>query len=182
LKARKAEKNGSNAGTTGKEGQSSGKGSGRGRNGQDKDSGKSEVDHKQTKSGSGGKAGKPGAGSQKGKGTQWKNLYSALQGVLQTDIDAHKKDNPDGCWRCGNPNHRSVDCYAGHTKSGAELPRPAGNSASNATKRKRSEDEEEDCPGPEIKRENISAIRVEDEDMREAPVWAVQSDSEVDFY
>jgi hypothetical protein len=75
-----------------------------------------------------------------------------------------------------------VDCYAGHTKSGAELPRPGGNSASNATKRKRSEDEEKDCPGPEIKKEKISATRVEDEDMREAPVWAVQSDSEADFY
>jgi hypothetical protein len=97
LKARKAEKSSGSAETTGEEGQGSRKGSGRGRTGQDKNSGANEVDHKQTKSGSGGKAVKPGAGSQNGKGTQWKNLYSALQGILQTDIDAYKKDNPDGC-------------------------------------------------------------------------------------
>jgi hypothetical protein len=30
------------------------------------------------------------------------------------------------------------------------------------------EDEEKDCPGPEIKKEKISATRVEDKDMREA--------------
>jgi hypothetical protein len=107
LKARKAEKSGS-VETTEKAGQSSGKCSGRGRTGQDKDLGKPEVDHKQTKSVSGSKAGKPGVGSQKGKGTQWKNLYSALQGILQADIDAQKKDNPNGCWRYGNRNHRSV--------------------------------------------------------------------------
>jgi hypothetical protein len=75
-----------------------------------------------------------------------------------------------------------VDCYTGHTKSGADLPRPGGNSASNTTKRKRSEDEDEDIPGPEIKKEKISAARVEDEDMREAPIWQNQSDSEADFY
>jgi hypothetical protein len=43
------------------------------------------------------------------------------------------------------------------------------------------EDEEEDCPGPVIKKEKISATWVEDEDMRQASIWAVQSDSERDF-
>jgi len=45
------------------------------------------------------------------KGKLWKGLREVFQGVLQDEIDEHKK-NAQGCWRCGRDNHSTYQCYA----------------------------------------------------------------------
>jgi len=121
---------------------------------------------------------------QKGKGTQWGSLFHALKGVNQKEIDTHKKDNSNRCWRCGERNHRSVDCCASKTKAGNELPRVSGISSSLVTKRKREEEEPMEGEGalaPYAKKEKIAAVTIEDEDIRDVPIRAGQLKSEEDF-
>jgi len=50
----------------------------------------------------------------------WESAATALQGVPQNEIDAHKKVK-DGCWRCGRTGHRTFDCFSfqNSTRNGA---------------------------------------------------------------
>jgi len=80
-----------------KDAQGSGKGPGKTeRSGKTGDTGRKEVDHKQS-----GKTGSGGQTERSGKERVWENAHAALAGVDQAEIDFHKKDNPNGCWRCG---------------------------------------------------------------------------------
>jgi hypothetical protein len=98
-----------------KRGQGTGKGSGKDRKDQE---GKTETTPKDTKGTTSGKATKPG----NGKGTVWGSTKEALKGVAQDEIDAHKKGNKDGCYRCGQKGHYTTDCYAKATLKGTPLP------------------------------------------------------------
>jgi hypothetical protein len=142
------------------------------------------VTEKETeKTGMSGSGRTPTPKSQKGKGTQWSHLGPALKGIDQKEIDTHKKGNDNGCWCCGDHNHRTVDCYASKTlKAGTELPRPNMSSTSLVTKRKREEEPEEDEGAlVPFKQQKVATITTNDDDMREAPIWAEQSDSGEDF-
>jgi hypothetical protein len=161
-----------------KRGQGTGKGSGKDRKDQE---GKTETTPKDTKGTTSGKATKPG----NGKGTVWGSTKEALKGVAQDEIDAHKKGNKDGCYRCGQKGHYTTDCYAKATLKGTPLPEApsAGAVTTCQGKRKRADT----CGDPPIKQETpepkqalTSAARTENYDMRDIPVWAVQSD-ESDF-
>jgi hypothetical protein len=145
-----------------KEGQRSGKGSGRHRNGQEVKLGTTEKDHKQSKqTGSGGQAEKPGK---------------------ETESSAGK------CGRCLRPGHGKDNCWAKKNVNGTEITSnptaeaPAGffdrktsgaqNSSSGANKRKRgTEDEAQERPSVQ-KQVKTSAARGEDSDMRDLPIWA----------
>jgi len=50
----------------------------------------------------------------------WESAATALQGVPQNEIDAHKKVK-DGCWQCGRTGHRTFDCFSfqNSTRNGA---------------------------------------------------------------
>ena len=124
---------------------------------------------------------KSGRKTQQDQGADvWKNAKDALAGIAQHEIDEHKSiAGRNGCWRCGNQNHRTFKCYAGKTKAGTPLPKAPtkGASATTSTKRKREEEDiKEESPAP--KQQKVSAVQEQDEDMRERPVWAQISDSE----
>jgi len=124
---------------------------------------------------------KSGRKTQQDQGADvWKNAKDALAGIAQHEIDDHKSiAGRNGCWRCGNQNHRTFKCYAGKTKAGTPLPKAPtkGASATTSTKRKREEEDvKEESPAP--KQQKVSAVQEQDEDMREPPVWAPRSDSE----
>jgi hypothetical protein len=162
-----------------KGGQNSSKGSGKDRKAQE---GKTETSHKEAKGSTlNGRTAKPG----NGKGTIWASTKEALKGVAQDEIDAHKKGNKDGCYRCGQKGHYTTDCYAKATLKGTLLPEAPSAGAVTAChgKRKRA-DSDGDPPikqeTPEPKQALTSAARTEDLDMRDLPVWAEQSD-ESDF-
>jgi hypothetical protein len=128
-----------------KGGQSSAKGSGKDQKTQER---KTEATHKETKgSPSAGKAAKPG----NGKGTIWATTKETLKGVAQDEIDAHKKGNKDGCYRCGQKGHYTTDCYAKATLKGTLLPEAPSAGAVTAChgKRKRADTDRE----PPIKQE-----------------------------
>jgi hypothetical protein len=149
-----------------KEGQGSGKGSGKGsgrsRNGQETKSGKTEKDHKQSKrTGSGGQAEKPGKGAE---------------------------TSGDKCGRCLRPGHGKDNCWAKKDVNGTEITSkptmeaPAGffdrkasgmrNSSSSANKRKCGTEDEAQEKTPVQKQAKTSAVRGEDSDMRDLPIWA----------
>jgi hypothetical protein len=120
-----------------------------------------------------------------GKGTIWATTKEALKGVAQDEIDAHKKGNKDGCYRCGQKGHYTTDCYAKATLKGTLLPEAPSAGAVTAChgKRKRADTDGEPPikqETPEPKQVLTSAARTEDLDMRDLPVWAEQSD-ESDF-
>ena len=162
-----------------KDAQGSGKGSGKTeRSGR---SGKREVDHKQTQgSGSGGQSEKDRNGRDR-----WSSKKNAFRGVPSGEIEKHRLD-PQNCERCGRPGHQTEYCYARKTVGGTELP-PAPwhpeTRASGATsnKRKRGSDDAPSGRTPAPKQAKTSAVQVTDTDMREAPVWAAEPDSEEDF-
>jgi hypothetical protein len=165
-----------------KGGQGTGKGSGKDRRAQE---GKTETTHKEPKGAtSGGKAAKPG----NGKKSVWGSTKEALKGVAQEEIDAHKKGNKEGCYRCGQKGHFTTDCYAKATLKGTPLPAApsAGITASACQgKRKRADTDIDVDPPikqevPEPKQTTTSAARTEDLDMKDLPVWAEESD-ESDF-
>ena len=51
----------------------------------------------------------------------WGHVGAALKGVLQNEIENHKKVQ-DGCWRCGRTGHRTFDCFSFQTIQGTLLP------------------------------------------------------------
>jgi hypothetical protein len=164
LKTAKEALKGITAGGSGsKDGQGSGKDSGRGRNGQETSKRGKEKDHKQDskKSGSGGQAEKPGDG----KETSAKKCGRCLR-------TGHSKDN---CWAKKDANGTEIT-----SKPMAEAPEgffsktsAARNSSSGATKRKReTEDDAQKLPAPVRKQAKTSAARTTDEDMRDLPIWA----------
>jgi hypothetical protein len=162
-----------------KGGQGSGKGSGKDRKAPE---GKTETTHKEPKgSTSGGKAAKPG----NGKGTVWGSTKEALKGVAQEEIDAHKKGNKEGCYRCGQKGHFTTDCYAKATLKGTPLPAaPSAGAVSACQGKRKRADLDEDPPSkqedPKPKQTTTSAARTKDLDMGDLPVWATESD-ESDF-
>jgi len=108
----------------------------------------------------------------------WGTTGAALQGVPQSEIEAHKKIR-DGCWRCGRTGHRTHDCYSFQTIQGTELapakwkvaaanpPAPAPASG----KRKREGDE----GNATTKQQKVAAV--EEMDV-EPPAWADAEDSD----
>jgi len=125
---------------------------------------------------------KSGRKTQQDQGADvWKNAKDALAGIAQHEIDEHKSiAGRNGCWRCGNQNHRTFKCYAGKTKAGTPLPKAPtkGAAATTSSKRKREEEEDVKEESPAPKQQKVSAVQEQDEDMRERPVWAQISDSE----
>jgi hypothetical protein len=105
-------------------------------------------------------------------GIQWSHLGPALKVIDQKEIDAHKKNNDNGCWQCGDYNHRTVDCYASKTKAvPTELPGSNVSSSSLVTKRKRDEEPEEDQEALfTFKQQKTAIVTTNDDDMREAPI------------
>jgi hypothetical protein len=181
LKAAKEVMKGSAPGPTGKDGkeskkdgQGSGKNSGNSRNGKEGEKGtRTKSTKEEGKPPSGGKT--KGTG-ESGNHTIWKSIREAFHGVLQSEIDNHKK-NEGGCFRCGRDGHRTTDCYALKTIEGTPLPEGKADAiASAAGKRKR----DDESTTPVAKQGKTAAVLTNDEDMREAPVWVEDSD-ESDF-
>jgi hypothetical protein len=112
----------------------------------------------------------------------WSSVKEALAGVPQADIDKAKSERKD-CWRCCRDGHRTLNCYARKSSSGAPLPEaPARKDSVSATKRKRTEDDDEPA-ATQAKRQTVAAARLEDTTMSDAPppMWAVDSSDEEDF-
>jgi hypothetical protein len=67
---------------------------------------------------------KKGSSGKKDKRSDKPTIFTsggeALQNVLQSEIDKHKKDKAD-CWRCGHSGHKIYECYAKKTVGGTEL-------------------------------------------------------------
>jgi hypothetical protein len=61
----------------------------------------------------------------------------ALQNVLQSEIDKHKKDKAD-CWRCGHSGYKMYKCYAKKTVGGTEL--SSGGKTASLGKRKQNDE------------------------------------------
>jgi hypothetical protein len=153
-----------------KEGQKSGKTSGKARDSQ------GEKGSERTKSGSVSKAERSGFG---GAG-KWGSKDEALKG-LPSDEKKEYGASKENCWRCGCEGHRTFECYASTTKRGTTLPSAPWKSVSSASKKRGREDDEEKAPV--AKQPRTAAVKVEDEDMRDAgtiPIWQ-DSDSGEDF-
>ena len=56
-----------------------------------------------------------------GRAKLWRGLRDALQGIPQNEINEHKK-SPESCWRCGQSNHNTYQCYARTTAKGTTIP------------------------------------------------------------
>jgi len=106
----------------------------------------------------------------------WKSADEALAGVPQREIDHHKSIvGTKGCWRCGNPNHRSFKCFASKTLAGTPLPKPANYVAAATTSNKRKREQEE-SPAPKQQKLVSGAVAVQPtDDQRTGPVWAEET-------
>jgi hypothetical protein len=114
----------------------------------------------------------------------WASVKEALEGVPQTEIEAHKEKKCN-CWRCGSNNHRTLQCYSMKSfPEGTMLPiHPSKKRPSvNATKRKRTEEEvKEETEEPVSKQPKVNAVIDNDMAMTEARIWEHETDTEQDF-
>jgi hypothetical protein len=110
----------------------------------------------------------------------------ALQDVLQSEIDKHKKDKAD-CWRCGRSGHKMYECYAKKTVRGTEL--SSGGKTASLGKRKRDneEDKEQEKSKGKDKKAKTAAVRQDDDDIdlpdAQPRIWELEDsdDMESDF-
>jgi len=160
-----------------KDSQGSGKGSGKTeRSGKSWNTGRKEVNHKQS-----GKADSGGQTARSGNERIWENARAAWAGVDQAEIDSHKKDNQNGCWRCGDKRHHTTECYAKATKKGTPLPTKGTTASSSSTEKgKRLADDAPTTESLAPKQAKVAATKTGDSDMREGPFW-VDSSDEADF-
>ena len=102
----------------------------------------------------------------------------ALQGIPQNKINEHKK-SPESCWRCGQSNHNTYQCYACTTAKGTTIPEAPMQSVAATTTAKRKGEENLEAPQP--KRSSVAAAYDNDNRSEAPPAWAQDSDSEEDF-
>ena len=120
---------------------------------------------------------------QQGKKSGWGSVSLALQGVPQTEVDAHKKVQ-DGCWRCGRTGHRTFDCFSFQTTQGTNLPpapwKVAAVSQPTPSGKKRACSEEVPAPPPAAKLQKVAAVETMDVDagLTLAQRWEDSEDSD----
>jgi len=133
--------------------------------------------HKGKESGGPKQAGKSDSGDKAEKPrkswaeSHWGSGGNAFKGVPQNEIDSHKNGKAN-CWRCGQDNYSTQDCYARTTVKGTELPEAPKQASSIQGKRKRGEEAKE-APAP--KQTKTVHGKIEDEDIREAAAVTLQS-------
>jgi hypothetical protein len=112
----------------------------------------------------------------------------ALQNVLQSEIDKHKKDKAN-CWRCGHLGYKMYECYAKKTVRGTDL--SSGGKMASLGKRKWDnevdDDKEQEKSKGKDKKAKTAAVRQDDEDIdipdAQPRIWELEesNDMESDF-
>jgi len=112
-----------------------------------------------------------------GQPGRWATEEATLKGVPSQEHKEYFKP-PESCWHCSQKGHRTYKCFAHTTRCGTPLPKApwkaTGITTTEAGKRKRSEEPEEN---PASKQQKITAINaMEEEPSRTLPIWADDSD------
>ena len=113
----------------------------------------------------------------------WDSYKEAYQGVPWEETSKHKDLERD-CRRCGQNGHGVLNCRAGKTIGGTELPPHPGKktSSANALKRKRAaKTAGDDSSEPPAQKEKTAAVAVRRPATSKPPIWALSDDEESDF-
>ena len=108
----------------------------------------------------------------------WDSYKDAYQGVSWDETNKHKEMERD-CRRCGHNGHGTLNCRAGKTIGGTELPPYPGKKTSAAVKRKRSpREDKDDDEQPPAQKEKPAAVA---SCSTRPPIWALSDSEESDF-
>lgn len=107
----------------------------------------------------------------------WEAYKDAYQGVSWDETNKHKEMERD-CRRCGNNGYGTLNCRAGKTFGGTELPPYPGKKTTAALKRKRSAKEDKDDEQPSAQKEKTAAVAF---CSTKPPIWALSDSEGSDF-
>jgi len=89
----------------------------------------------------------------------------ALKGVPSKEAEEYRKSWED-CWPCGQPGHRTYDCFSFQTVQGTALPPSPWKVAAVETTKQKREDEPEEPPA--AKQQKVAAV---EEMTTDRPLW-----------
>jgi len=95
------------------------------------------------------------------KKNTWPSQDAALKGIPSKETKEYRKSRED-CWRCGQPGHRTYDCFSFQTIQGTALPLVLWKVAAvDTTKRKREDEPEEPTAAKQQKGAAVEAMAMD---------------------